>query len=204
MTHRLRSAMALAAVAVWFSSPTAAQRPASGGMMCGMCAAMTGGGHDGGTMAHMATIHELLVNHDRITRTVTNRPDGIRTVTESADPRIAQLIKEHIASTNTQVESGIDPGLPMETDALHAIFEHHDTIRTTVETTATGVVVTQTSSDANAVAALQQHASEVTGLVRDGMAAMHAAMMKNAGGMHGMHGCRMEEMPHGGPSPDPR
>jgi hypothetical protein len=85
---------------------------------------------------------------------------------------------------------GKDPGLPMESAALHAIFEHYDTIRTAVETTATGVIVTQTSSDPKAVAALQQHASEVTIFVKDGMAAMLAAMMKNGSGMmpHGMHG----------------
>jgi hypothetical protein len=33
---------------------------------------------------------------------------------------------------------------------------------------------------------LQQHASEVSDLVRGGMAALHTAMMRN-GGMHGGH-----------------
>jgi hypothetical protein len=210
-----RDAEALAAVHAFLhfqiedhrtGDPGIVQRPASGRMMNGMGPGMMGGGHDASTMAQMAGVHELFMNHDRITRTVTNRPDGIRTVTESADPRIAQLIKEHVASSNKQVESGKDPGLPMESAALHAIFEHYDTIRTTVETTATGVIVTQTSSDPKAVAALQQHASEVTIFVKDGMAAVHAAMMKNGSGMmpHGMHGGMMGKMPHGGSSPDPR
>jgi hypothetical protein len=178
------------------------QRPASGRMMNGMGPGMMGGGHDAGTMAQMAAVHELFVNHDRITRTVTNRPDGIRTVTESADPRIAQLIKEHVTSSNKQVEAGKDPGLPIESDALHAIFENYDKIHTTIETTTTGVVVTQTSTDQKVVAALQQHASEVTDFVKDGMAAMHRAMMKNGGSM--MHGGMMGSMPHGGSSPDAR
>jgi hypothetical protein len=185
--------------------PRVVQRPGSGRTMNGMGPGMMAGGHAAGTMAQIAAVHELFVNHDRITRTVTNRPDGIRTVTESADPRIAQLIKEHVVSSNKQVESGKDPGLPMESAALHAIFEHYDKIRTTVETTATGVIVTQTSSDPKAVAALQQHASEVTDFVKDGMAAMHAAMMKNGSGMmpHGIHGGMMGRMPHGS-TPDPR
>jgi hypothetical protein len=135
-------------------------------------------------------------------RTVTNRPDGIRTLTESADPRIAQLIKEHAISSNKQVEAGKDPGLAIESDALHAIFENYDKIHTTIETTATGVVVTQASRDQTVVAALQQHASEVTDFVKDGMAAMHQAMMKNRGNM--MHGVMMGSMTHGGSSPDPR
>ena len=38
-------------------------------------------------MAQMRDIHELFANHDRMTRTVTNLPDGIHTVTESNDPQ---------------------------------------------------------------------------------------------------------------------
>jgi hypothetical protein len=178
---------------------------AASGRMNGMGPGMRGRTHDAATMAEMGVIHELFTNHDRITRTVTNLPNGFRTVTESADPRIAQLIKAHVASSNKQVESGKDPGLPMESAALHAIFEHYDKIRTMVDTTATGVIVTQTSSDSRAVAALQQHASEVTGFVEDGLAAMHAAMMKNRSGMmHGMHHGMMRTKPDSGASPDPR
>jgi hypothetical protein len=159
--------------------PTASTR-----MMNGPAPAMMGPDGDAAAMAVMPAIHELFVNHDRITRTVTNLPDGIRTVTESDDPRIAGLIKEHIVDMNRRVETGNDPGLPIESQALHAIFEHHDTIHTTLEITTKGVVVTQTSSEQSVVAALQQHASEVTDFVTDGMAAMRAAMMKNGGMMN--------------------
>ena len=66
----------------------------------------------------------LFMNQNRIARTVTIGPEiRIRTVTESVDPRIAQLIKEHVTSSNGRVEAAWDPGLPMESDALHAIFE---------------------------------------------------------------------------------
>ena len=154
-----------------------------GGMMTGMGPGMMRMGHDSATMAQMGVIHELFINHDRIKRTVTNLPDGIRTVTESDDPRIAQLIKEHVASMGQRVEAGNDPGLPIESEALRSIFKNYDKIHTRIEPTPTGVVVTQTSSDQTTVAALQQHASEVTDFVKDGMAAMRRAMMKNAGGM---------------------
>jgi hypothetical protein len=143
-------------------------------------------GHDSATMAQLGVIHELIANHDRIRRTVTNLPDGIRTVTESDDPKIAEWIKTHVADMGRRVDAGDDPGLPIESPALHAIFRDKDKIRTTVETTDRGVAVVQTSSDAKVVAELQEHASEVTDLVRDGMAAVHTAMMRNAGGaMHG-------------------
>jgi hypothetical protein len=55
---------------------------------------MTPGGHDTGTMAQMRDIHELFANHDRMTRTVSNLADGIRTMTESNGPRFATLITD--------------------------------------------------------------------------------------------------------------
>ena len=147
-----------------------------------------------GTMTDMSVIHELVIHHDRITRTVTNLPDGIRTLTESTDPELAQRIKEHVAAMDQRVTTGHDPNLPPESPALHAIFANHDKITTTIQTTATGVVVVQTSSDPETVAVLQQHASEVSDLVNGGMTAMHAAMMKNRGGMtHEQHLAQMKK-----------
>ena len=78
----------------------------------------------------MSAIHELAVDHDRIRRTVTNLPDGIRTVTESDDPRIAQLIKEHVARMGQRVRAGKMMGVPIESPAVHAIYANKDKIRT--------------------------------------------------------------------------
>jgi hypothetical protein len=159
----------------------------------GMGPGMMGMNHGSATAVEMSTIHELFANHDRIRRTVTNLPDGIRTVTESDDPRIAQLIKTHVASMGERVKTGDDPSLPIESPALHSIFRDKDKIHTTYETTATGVIVTQTSTDPDTVANLQQHASEVSDFVKGGMAAMHSAMMRNGGMMH--EGPMMRGMP---------
>jgi hypothetical protein len=140
-----------------------------------------------------------------MTRTVTNLADGIRTVTESNDPQVAKLIRDHVASSRKQVDTGIDPGLPIESPALRAIYANYDKIVTTVEATEKGVVVVQTSTDAQVVAALQQHAAEVTEFIKDGMAAMHKAMMKNGGMMQrGMHGGTIETAPQGKTTPNPR
>ena len=166
------------------------QQSASGHRMNGMGPRMMGGGHDAATMAEMGDIHELFINHDRITRTVTNLPNGIRTVTESVDPRIAQLLKDHVTSMGQRVETGKDPGLPIESQALRSIYRNHDKIHTTLELTATGTIVIQTSTDQDTVAALQQHAAEVTDFVNEGMAAM-----RNAGGMN--HRGMMGNMPNG-------
>jgi hypothetical protein len=84
-----------------------------------------------------------------------------------------------------RVQEGRDPGLPIESSALHAIFRDKDKINTTYETTEKGVIVVQKSADAAAVKALQDHAAEVTDLANRGMVAAHEAMMKNGGGMMG-------------------
>jgi len=150
---------------------------------------------DSATMGQLGVIHELLANHDRIRRTVTNLPNGIRTVTESDDPNVVEWIKTHVADMGRRVAAGDDPGLPIESPALHAIFRDKDKIRTSLETTEKGVAVVQTSDDANTVAELQKHAAEVTELVQGGMSAARTAMMRNASGpMHG--GMMPGGMPH--------
>jgi hypothetical protein len=182
--------------------PIAVSAPASGHAMPGMQAGAAGGGHDAGMMSQMGDIHELFSNHDRITRTVTNLPDGIRTMTESADPHVAQLIKDHVTGMGQVVETGRDPGLPIESPALRLIYRNHDRIETAFQTTAAGIIVVQTSTDPETVSALQQHAAEVSEFVKDGMAAMHRAMMGNGGGM--MHGGAVGTMPHDQATPGPR
>jgi hypothetical protein len=163
---------------------------------------MMHGGLDPATSAQMGIIHDLLANHDRIKRTVTNLPNGIRTVTESDDAQVAQWIKTHVASMAERVGAGDDPGLPIETPSLHAIFRDKDKIHTTTETTEKGVAVVQTSDDPKTVAALQTHAAEVSDLVQGGMAALHTAMMRNGGGMLGGgmmgNGAMHAPMLHGG------
>ena len=158
-------------------SATGARAGAQQGGMMGMR-------HDSTAMAHMPAIHTLIMNHERIVRTVTNLPDGIRTVTESDDPELARRIREHVAGMYRVLTAGVDPGLPHSTPALRAILRDRDKISTRVDTTAKGILVVQTSSDAATVSALQQHAREVTEMVRSGREALHGGMMQRGGMMH--------------------
>jgi hypothetical protein len=114
-------------------------------------------------------------------------------VTESDDPEIAETIKKHVAEMGQRVEEGRDPDLPIESPALHSIFQYKDKIKSTYEATDKGIVVVQTSTDAGAVEALQKHAAEVTDLVERGMVAAQETMMENRDGMmgRGMHGGMM-------------
>ena len=133
--------------------------------------------HDEAFAADMRLVHGMLAYNERIKRTVTNLPDGIRTVTESDDAQVAQSITAHVASMEKRLGEGrvfnlFSPTLPV-------LFEKKDKIRTKVESTGKGVIVVQTSDDAEVVAALQAHAQEVSELARDGMVAMMRGMRAN-------------------------
>jgi hypothetical protein len=145
---------------------------------------------DSAAAAHMQVIHELVMNNDRISRTVTNLPDGIRTVTESTDARLAGLIRTHVVTMDVRVRDGARLMVPMESEALRTIFRNRALIRTTIDTTAMGIRVVQTSADSATVAALQTHAAEVSDLVKRGREAMHEAMMRN------MHRVRADTSHH--------
>jgi hypothetical protein len=174
------------AIAVAFAHP--------GGMGPGMM--MQGMQHEGmphnGPMAGMHSgdaafqtdmqlVHEMLAGHDKIKRSVENLPDGIRTVTESEDPHVAQALKAHVASMEQRLKDGRIFNLFSST--LPVLFDNKDKIKTSVQITEKGAVVTQTSADAKVVAALQAHAGEVDELARDGMAAMMRGMRTRMMGM---------------------
>ena len=133
-------------------------------------------------MTTCSSVHAMLFDHQKIKRSVTNLPDGIRTVTESDDPAVARAIKAHVASMEKRLGEGrifnlFSPTLPV-------LFENKDKIKTAVQHTEKGSIVTQTTTDAKVAAALQAHALEVNEFARDGMAAMmrnmRAAMMGRA------------------------
>jgi hypothetical protein len=130
----------------------------------------------------MQLVHAMIFSHDKIKRTVTNLPDGIRTITESEDPQVAQAIKAHVASMEKRLGDGKEFNLFSPT--IPVLFENRDKIKTVVVTTEKGSLVTQTSDDPTVVAALQAHAVEVSDLARNGMVAMmraaRASMMSRA------------------------
>jgi hypothetical protein len=130
---------------------------------------------DAGSSADMALVHDMLMNHDKIRRTVTNLPDGIRTVTESDEPQVTQTIKAHVASMSQRLKTGQEFNIFSTT--LPVLFENRDKIQSRVEMTEKGATVTRTSTDTKVVAALQGHAAEVTELAQEGMAAMRRGMM---------------------------
>ena len=143
------------------------------GPMAGMVGMLTR--QDAGSAADMGLVHDLVMNNTKIRRTVTNLPDGIKTVTESDDPQVAQTIKAHVASMSQRLKDGREFNIFSKT--LPVLFENRDKITSVVEVTEKGSIVTRTSTDPKVVAALRGHATEVTELVQEGMVAMRRGMM---------------------------
>lgn len=129
---------------------------------------------DAGSKADMSLVHDLLMNARKIKRTVTNLPNGIKTVTESDDPKVTQTIQTHVASMSQRLSDGRDFNIFSTT--LPVLFENREKIQSNVEMTAKGAVVTRTSTDSKVVTALQGHAKEVTELAQGGMPAFHRNM----------------------------
>ena len=155
---------------------------------------------DDNSAADMSLVMNLVHDNVKIRRTVTRLPDGIRTITESDDPKLAQDIKVHVASMSSRLESGKEFNIFSTT--LPVIFDHAKNIKSTIDYTAKGAIVTRTSQDPKVVAALQAHADEVTELVKEGPVAFHRGIdARMAMGPGGPRGVRAGATGRTGPGP---
>lgn len=121
--------------------------------------------------ADMQIIHQLLGDNKKITRKVTKLPNGVETLTESTDLKIAALIKSHTLSMQKRMKEG----RPIRTwDPLFAeLFQNHKKVAMTIVNTKNGVRVIETSKDPYTITLIQWHAEAVNGFVKSGMPGMH-------------------------------
>jgi hypothetical protein len=140
----------------------------TGMMDDGMPGWMMSRGMDAELMRDMRVIHDLLLAHDRIERSVEEIPGGIRAVTTSDDSELTELIRTHVRQMRTRLEEG-DPIRQMD-PLFREIFEHHQAIEMRTEKVAGGVRVTETSADQQVTLLIRQHARRaVSEFVADGM-----------------------------------
>lgn len=155
------------------AGPLAAQGgPPMGG---GMGGGMMGGGmmRDSAAAVVMPIVHTLMMNHEKLRRTVTNLPDGVRTLTESDDSTMIVQLRRHVSTTGDLVAQSRDLNVPPASPVLHELLRNGAKIVRVVEHTPKGVAVTETSTDPKVAAIIQAHAAEVSALVEGGMAALH-------------------------------
>ena len=110
--------------------------------------------------------HFLLTNHEKISRTVKQLPNGVETLTETDDPAIAAKIQEHVRWMQYRVEE--TKPIRMRDPLFAEIFRHTDKIKMVVVDTDKGVRVTETSEDPYVVKLIKAHAEAVSGFVAKG------------------------------------
>ena len=130
------------------------------------------------TPEESAELAVMFRNFGTITREVTNLPNGIRTVTRSSDEEVMNQLVSHVFGMIRRVEDKDDPKILIQSRTLDVFFQRGDKIESEIELTDAGIVVTQTSQDTELVAALQEHAAEVTDMADRGMEAVHEKMMQ--------------------------
>jgi len=153
---------------------------AGGGMGHGAGAgrgAGMGAGHGNASdpqhMADMELFHFLGDHGKEITRTIKNLPGGVDTLTESANPEVADKIKQHVASMGARVEQ--KRPIHLRDPLFREIFANAEKIVMKVEPTANGVRVIETSADPYVTKLIQAHAEVVSRFIKNG----RAEMMKN-------------------------
>lgn len=125
----------------------------------------------GGPPPEMQTIHSLMDAHTKVKRSVKDLPNGVETLTESNDPKVAKLIQTHVAEMAKRLQEG---RLIRGFDPLFVeIFRNHDWVKIKLEKTVKGMKVIETSEDAYVVKLIQAHAQAVNGFVKDGWDVMH-------------------------------
>lgn len=129
------------------------------------------GGMGQGQPQDMQTIHKLFDGHQQITRTVKETANGVETLTESNDPKLQALIKEHVWA----MQQRLAKQQPIrQWDPLFAeLFKNADKIKMEVSVTAKGMKVAETSTDSYVVKLIQAHAKGVSEFVKEGMPVMH-------------------------------
>ena len=133
------------------------------------------------TPEESAELAVMFRNFQTFTREVTNLPVGIRTVTRSSDTEVMAALVSHVTGMIARVENLDDPKIFIQSPTLDIFFQRGDGITSDIEVTDEGIVVVQTSTDPEVVAAMQTHAAEVTDMAARGMQAVHEMMMKSGG-----------------------
>lgn len=168
MTKRRTMMLAIVALSVLLA---AGELPAQRGRGFGRGRGGRGQGADPRFVQDRDDFHFLLGCHEKIRRTVTNREDGVETLTESDDAEVAARIQQHVASMYGRVEEGRP--IHMRDPLFAEVFRHADKIKMKFEKTEKGARVVETSDDPYVVRLIQAHAQVVNLFVKNGFAEVH-------------------------------
>lgn len=123
-----------------------------------------------GTLAYDKTVwFALLENHKVIRREVRHLPNGLEATTESDDPKVAALIKDHTIAMQKRLreKSAVRIWDPVFVD----LFKNGHLVTMQYTETEKGVRIVETSDDPATVALLKSHAEGISEFVREGFEA---------------------------------
>lgn len=111
-------------------------------------------------------IQQLFANRAKITRAVKDLPDGVETLTQSNDPRVAKLIQVHVAAMKNRLETGRP--IHLRDPLFAALFSRAGDVAMFVENTPTGVHVIEKGRNPLAAKLVQAHARVVSLFLSNG------------------------------------
>lgn len=107
-------------------------------------------------MQDMRPIHGLLTSHQKIERRVEDILGGVRTITTSDDPRVAELIRAHVRQMKDRYARG-QPIRAMD-PVFRELFRNRHKASLEFQDIPGGIRVTHTSNDPQVALLIRQHA----------------------------------------------
>ncbi len=114
----------------------------------------------------MEVFHFLLSHGSEIRRTVTQRDDGVETLTESDNTEIVKALRTHVAAMYSRVKDGRP--IHVRDPLFREIFQHADQITMTMTPTDKGLRVVESSTDPYVVKLIKAHAEVVSRFIANG------------------------------------
>lgn len=120
-----------------------------------------------GTIAYDRDVWVTLVSqHSKIRREMKPLANGVEATTESDDPAIAALIKNHAFAMQRRMRDG---SRVRQWDPVFVkLFDYHTEVKLDVQATEKGVSIIETSDNPEVVRVLHSHAAGVTEMVKRG------------------------------------
>lgn len=121
-----------------------------------------------GMMQDVRSVHGLLTSHQKIERRVEDIPGGVRTITTSDDPRVAELIRAHVRQMKDRYARG--QPIRMMDPVFRELFRNRHKASLEFQDIPGGIRVTHTSDDPQVVLLIRQHARRfVSEAAKEGM-----------------------------------
>jgi len=160
------ASVALLMLATFFSAVSQAQQGQGRGFGRGAGRGPGQHRHDERHNEDRDDFHFLLTNHEKINREVKEISNGVETLTEADDPKVAAGIQKHVKWMQYRIEES--KPIRMRDPLFAELFRHNDKIKMVVEKTEKGVRVKETSEDEYVATLIKAHAKAVSGFVAQG------------------------------------